>query len=57
MTYSPPRPLPRSRSRWGAPTQSRLGVDWRALAWIMTAILLVAGLVLIRLMRRQGETS
>lgn len=31
--------------------------DATALAWIMTGILLVAGLVLIRLMRRQGETS
>lgn len=35
MTLSPPRSLNRSRSRWGAPTQSRLGVDWRELDWIM----------------------
>jgi multiple sugar transport system permease protein len=31
--------------------------DATALAWIMTAILLIAGLVLIRLMRRQEEMS
>jgi rod shape determining protein RodA len=48
MTYSPPRPLPRSRSRWGAPTQSRLGVDWRELDWILIgAVALICGLGLV----------
>jgi rod shape determining protein RodA len=45
MTLSPPRSLNRSRSRWGTPSQSRLGVDWRELDWIMLgAVALIAAL-------------
>mgnify|MGYP006998149201 CR=1 FL=1 len=32
---APPRSLNRGRGRWGTASQSRLGVDWRELDWIM----------------------
>jgi len=47
---SPARGLNRARSRWGTPTQSRLGVDWRELDWIMlgaVGIICTLGLVMV----------
>jgi len=47
---APPRSLNRTRSRWGTPTQSRLGVDWRELDWIMigaVGLIISLGLVMV----------
>jgi len=42
---TPPRSLNRGRSRWDASSQSRLGVDWRELDWIMLgAVMLITAL-------------
>src|SRR3954454_20488940 len=47
---SPARSLNRARSRWGTPAQSRLGVDWRELDWIMlgaVGIICALGLMMV----------
>ena len=46
---APPRALNRGRSaRWGTGAQSRLGVDWRELDWIMLgAVILITALGLV----------
>jgi len=50
MALSPPRSLGRLRSRAGAPTTSRLGVDWRDLDWVMLGAMggiITLGLVMV----------
>ncbi|MBM3693044.1 MAG: rod shape-determining protein RodA [Actinobacteria bacterium] len=50
MALSPPRSLSRIRSRAGAPTTSRLGVDWRDLDWVMLGAMggiIALGLVMV----------
>ncbi len=50
MALSPPRSLGRIRSRAGAPTTSRLGVDWRDLDWVMLGAvggIITLGLVMV----------
>jgi rod shape determining protein RodA len=50
MALSPPRSLGRIRSRAGAPTSSRLGVDWRDLDWVMLGAvggIITLGLVMV----------
>lgn len=50
MALSPPRSLGRIRSRAGAPTTSRLGVDWRDLDWVMLGAMggiITLGLVMV----------
>ncbi len=47
---APPRSIGRTRSRWAAPSTSRLGVDWRELDWIMlgaVALITALGLVMV----------
>lgn len=50
MALSPPRSLGRIRSLAGAPTSSRLGVDWRDLDWVMLGAvggIITLGLVMV----------